>query len=144
MDTFIGSVEAALLIEDVMAAFAKRRPQTPLLIDDGGKSEEVAAELVPIFRRLADDFKNGRPVGIVSLEKVFTTQQAADFIGVSRPTLIALLDQYRIPYSLVGTHRRIEFQAIQSLQVMMKQRQRDLLDQIHQEGQDSGEFDAAL
>ena len=38
-----------------------------------------------------------------------TAQEAADFLGVSRPTMVKLLEDGKIPYEQPGRHRRILF-----------------------------------
>lgn len=64
------------------------------------------------FRALVRQVARGRSVGLVELEKELSTTEAAEILGVSRPTLVTLLKQNLIPHRLVGTHRRVPHAAL--------------------------------
>jgi excisionase family DNA binding protein len=67
----------------------------------------VPIEAFELFVRLLRELANGNAVTIMPVRAELTTQQAADLLGVSRPYLVKLLGDKRIPYRMVGTRRRI-------------------------------------
>lgn len=70
------------------------------------RSREVLMEL---FDRLA----HGESVLLVPAEEMLSTQQAADLLRVSRPTLVKMLEDGILPFERPGTHRRVPRQAVQ-------------------------------
>lgn len=47
------------------------------------------------------------PIAILPLEAELSTSRAAAFLCVSRPSLVALLEAGKIPFRVIGSHRRV-------------------------------------
>ncbi|WP_237565642.1 helix-turn-helix domain-containing protein [Ornithinimicrobium cavernae] len=62
-----------------------------------------------VFARLA----KGESVLVVSADEMLSTQEAADLLRVSRPTLVKMLDEGVLPFERPGTHRRVARRAVQ-------------------------------
>ncbi|MFF5260240.1 helix-turn-helix domain-containing protein [Actinomadura viridis] len=72
-----------------------------------GDQIELPAEVYRVLRHVVEALQQGLAVTVAPLTQKLTTQQAADLLGVSRPTLIKVLDEGKVPFERAGTHRRI-------------------------------------
>jgi hypothetical protein len=59
---------------------------------DPGDRTELPGELYRVLRHVVEALQQGLAVTVAPLTQTLTTQQAAELLGVSRPTLIKLLN----------------------------------------------------
>ena len=78
-----------------------------LVGSDPGEQVEIPASIHGLLRQVIEAMSQGLAVTVVPQVQKLTTQQAAELLGVSRPTLIRLLETERIPFERVGAHRRV-------------------------------------
>ena len=99
-------------VHDFMQAHERsgRGPVAPRYFLAGatpGDRVELPAELYGVLRQVVEALQQGLAVTVAPRTLKLTTQQAADLLGVSRPTVVKLLNDGRIPFERLGTHRRV-------------------------------------
>lgn len=95
-------------------------------------------EAVRRFLEVLAQMANGNAVTIVPVHAEFTTQQAADFLNVSRPFLISLLDERKIPFRMVGSHRRIRFEDLRAFRDADDKQREAVLAELSADAQQNG------
>lgn len=101
--------------------------------------EALAGHLARIVRLMAEK----RTVAVVPEDEDFTTQAAADFLGMSRQHLVDLLESGEIPFHKVGTHRRVAFRDLLAYQKERDGKRREALSELAQDVSDAGFYDAS-
>jgi len=77
------------------------------VVAPNGESLALPEPVCGLFRDALALLGAGRGVALCPYDAQLTTRQAAVLLNVSRQYLVRLLDNRRIPYEVVGTHRRI-------------------------------------
>ncbi|MGF1457314.1 MAG: excisionase family DNA-binding protein [Alphaproteobacteria bacterium] len=115
------------------------RPLTMRVRDAGEEATiELPAGAVKLLVEILEDMASGHAVTIVPHNAELTTQQAADVLNVSRPFLIQLLEEQKLPYRKVGTHRRVRFEDVLRYKEGIDSERRKVLDALAAEAQELG------
>jgi excisionase family DNA binding protein len=67
-----------------------------------------------------------------------TTQQAADYLNVSRPFLVQQIEANKLPYRKVGSHRRVKFSDLVEFENNSKVKQNSAMTRINEQAHKLG------
>ncbi|CAN5280181.1 hypothetical protein BH10PLA2_BH10PLA2_05690 [soil metagenome] len=108
-----GDIRVALESSRYLASreFGKRST-IQIRVEDGDNAEPVLvpASAVRLFLHVLAEMSQGNAVTLIPTHAELTTQQAADLLNVSRPYVLKLLDEGKMPFRMVGEFRRIRFE----------------------------------
>jgi excisionase family DNA binding protein len=76
-------------------------------------------------------------------QTVLSTSEAAQLLGVSRPTLVRLLESGEIPFDKPSRHRRIRLADLLAFQQRSRRRRASLLDQMVADAEEAGVYKPA-
>lgn len=115
--------------------------KAPALIGPDRKTIPLPESIYKILVRVVDYMRQGKGVTVVPVMQELTTQQAANMLGVSRPFLVELLHQDRIPFHKTGTHRRIYLRDLIAYRELRDRNRRKVLDEMARKSVEEGDYD---
>ena len=98
--------------------------------------EAAFSVLLSVLKELG----HGKGVAIVATDTEVTTQQGADFLNVSRPYFVKLLEEGKIPFRLIGPRRRVLVEDLLSYKAREEAERHRGLDELVAEAQKLGMY----
>lgn len=95
----------------------------------------LPATAIRLLLDLLTEMAAGNAITLIPVHAQLTTQQAADVLNVSRPFLVSLLEQGKIPHVKVGTHRRILFEDLMRYKKSIDRERQKALDELVRESE---------
>lgn len=113
----------------------------PALVDASGHRFEVPEPIFAVLRQVAEALSAGMGVSVAPLSAMLTTQQAADYLGISRPTMVRILERGEIPMEKPGRHRYVRLEDLVSYQTRTSGQRRHSLAQMVTEAESASMYD---
>ncbi len=113
----------------------------PRIVFGNGEEVELPSDIVEILGRVAAAMLDGRAITVAPTSTVLSTQEAADLLGISRPTLVRLLEDGVIPFMKPRRHRRIQLADLLDYQERQRRNSDDALSSIVTDTQAFDDYD---
>ncbi len=78
-----------------------------LLLRSGDQECDLPREYAELLLHIVTALNQGKGVTVVAHNQEVSTQEAADLLGISRPTVVRLCEEGAIPFRKTNRHRRL-------------------------------------
>ena len=136
----LGEVATARTSRQILSHYAQTGEPLRLRLADTDLPEpfELPAGAVRLLMSVLEAMASGQGLTLIPQNAELTTVQAADILNVSRPYLIKLLDEEKIPHRKVGRHRRIRMEDVMNYKEAIDAERERVLDRLVIEAQELG------
>lgn len=144
LTTRTNRLDPSLIPEDQLAGLARvfAKPDHVALIDENGNRTHIPEVLFAHFARIVRLMSERKAIVLIPEDESFTTQAAANYLGMSRQHLVGLLERNEIPHHKVGTHRRVTFKDLLAYEKQRDRARREGLDKLAAEVDAAGLYDS--
>lgn len=125
--------------------FLLTHPQSAFLVGPEGTQVEIPIEIHQVLLEVVDAMKRGQAINLAPHNQMLTTQEAANILGISRPSLVKLLESNQIPFQQVGSsrHRKLQLSDVLAYQNKSRVNRKSALDELTHLGAQEGFYSDA-
>jgi excisionase family DNA binding protein len=126
---------------EVLALLAPESAERATLIGPDGTRLQLPGEVFEVLREVVVALSQGLAITVAPHQTVLSTSEAAQLLGVSRPTLVRLLESGEIPFDKPSRHRRVRLADMLAYQERSRRRRATLLDQMVADAEEAGLYE---
>lgn len=115
--------------------------QRAALVGPDDQRHEIPDSVYRLLLSVLKIMQEGKAVSIVPQMQELTTQRAANLLGVSRQFFVRLLDDQKLPFHRIGTHRRVYLKDVLEFRKRRDQQRKESIKRIAKEEVARGTYD---
>jgi excisionase family DNA binding protein len=110
----------------------------------GASGEEMLlpSEVYDVLFKVVTAMSKGQAISVVPKSQRLTTREAADFLGISRPTLVKILENGEIPFEQPSRHRRVLLSDLVAFKQRRRRSRRTTLAEMTRNAAEQGLYDS--
>lgn len=126
-----------------LARFLGNHSAPAMLLGPDGEQIPLPMAAYEVLKQVVSAMERGASVSVEPIDRQLTTQQAADLLGVSRNTLVRLLEEHELPFERLGKsrHRRLRLHDVLSYRERKRVDRRSRLDELTRQATEDGLYD---
>lgn len=127
-----------------VSRFLERLEGPAALVGSDGQVVDLPEEVFRVLSEAVRAMQQGKAVTVAPVDQLLTTQEAADFLGISRPTLVKKLEDGSIRFERTtgGKHRRVRLVDVLQYRDGQRAERRKALRELVSEARRAGAYGA--
>lgn len=113
----------------------------PRITTEDGTVLDLPASVAEALAEILEAAADGERALVLRSPEDLTTEQAGAVLGVSRPTVVRLVEAGKLPARMVGTHRRLALSEVLAYREASAKRRHRALDEMAREVEELGLYD---
>jgi len=120
----------------LLAAIIGSGKEAKIRVVDGGQDIMVPVTAMRMLVDILAHMAEGEVMTLIPQHAELTTQQAADYLNVSRPFFVKLLEEGKLAFHKVGSHRRVYFRDLIDYKEQSMDKRHEALDELAKQAQE--------
>ena len=104
----------------------------------------IPASVRTLLVEIARNMEAGKAVSVVAEHHELTTQRAANILGVSRPFLVRILEDGKLAFHMVGSHRRVYLSDLLEYKTKRDRARHEAIKRLAREDVEAGTYDTVI